>query len=91
MVKRSELGACEYACYKRIFAGVDCVFSTARRSEDGFEMPWYADLGIRAEYQFVKSMSVWVRGGNLLNMEIQRDLMYAEKGVNFTAGISLIF
>ena len=80
-----------YNWRKRIFAGVDCVFSTARRSEDGFEMPWYADLGIRAEYQFVKSMSVWVRGGNLLNMEIQRDLMYAEKGVNFTAGISLIF
>lgn len=80
-----------YNWRKRIFAGADCRFSTNRANAEGFEMPMYADLGVYAEYVFVRNMSLWLRGGNLLNMEIQRDLMYAEKGVNVTAGISLTF
>ena len=34
MVKRSKLGACEYACYKRIFAGVDNIHSFEEASRD---------------------------------------------------------
>lgn len=80
-----------YNWRKRVYAGVDCVFSSAMRNADGYEIPWYADLGLYAEYVFSNRMALWLRGGNLLNMEIQRNLMYAEKGVNFTAGISLSF
>jgi len=75
----------------RVYAGVDCLFSTARVSATGFRMPGYADLGAYAEYVMNRKLSFWVRGGNLLNMEIQRNLFYAEKGINFTAGICLSF
>ena len=55
----------------RVYAGVDCLFSTARVSAAGFRMPGYADLGAYAEYVMNRKLSFWVRGGNLLNMEIQ--------------------
>ena len=78
-----------YDWRKRINAGIDCDFASARMSAGGFRMPGYADLGISAEYVSSRRLSFWIRGGNLLNMEIQRNLMYAEKGINFTAGICL--
>lgn len=80
-----------YSWRKRIYAGVDCGFSTARVNSCGLEMPWYADLGIYGEYVMNRKISFWLRGGNLMNMEIQRDLLYAERGINFTAGICLNF
>lgn len=85
----------------RIHAGVDCEFATAR---DGYAyrkisgvhgkelmvtVPGYADLGVSLEYRFNKGMSFWVRGGNLLGMTIQRELLYAEEGPYVTAGICL--
>ena len=78
-----------YDWRKRINAGIDCDFASARTSAAGFRMPGYADLGVYAEYAGSRRLSFWIRGGNLLNMEIQRNLMYAEKGINFTAGICL--
>lgn len=78
-----------YGWRKRINAGIDCDFASARTSAVGFRMPGYADLGICAEYVSSRRLSFWIRGGNLLDMEIQRNLMYAEKGINFTAGICL--
>lgn len=88
--------AFEYNIRKRVFLGVDCLFSTARAGwvrtgEDAvlMEVPGYADLGVNAEYWFGHRLSVWARGGNLLNMRIQRNPLYAEKGMNFTAGICL--
>ena len=80
-----------YDWNRRIYAGVDCRFSTSRASEIGFVMPWYADAGVYAEYVVNSKISVWLRGGNLLNMEIQRSPLFAEKGINFTAGICLTF
>ena len=52
-------------------------------------IPGYADLGVYAEYVTSRSLSFWLRGGNLLNMTIQRNPLYAEKGPYFTAGICL--
>lgn len=80
--------AATYNWNRRIFAGVDCNWAAAR-SNDIYTVPGYADLGIYAEYGFSRKMSFWLRGGNLLNMNIQRNVMFAEKGVNFTAGIRL--
>ena len=81
--------AAEYSWMKRLDAGLDCEFSLSRASSAGFVVPGYADLGIFAEYAMNRKLSFWLRGGNLLNMEIQRNLLYAEKGINFTAGICL--
>ena len=81
--------AATYNWLKRVYAGLDCEFASARKSATGYKVPAYADLGVTAEYVMNRRLSFWLRGGNLLNMEIQRNLLYAEKGVNFTAGICL--
>ena len=85
----------------RLYAGVDCEFSTARNGQAyrtiskeeanvyKVTVPGYADLGVSLEYRFRGDMSFWARGGNLLGMTIQRELLYAEKGPYFTAGICL--
>jgi hypothetical protein len=81
--------AVEYDWMQRLDVGVDCEFALSRSARSGFSVPSYADLGIYAEYAMNRKLSFWLRGGNILNMEIQRNLLYAEKGINFTAGICL--
>ena len=78
-----------YNWKKRLHVGVDCDFATARCSRLAGKIPRYVDLGAFAEYAINRKISVWLRGGNFLNMEIQRNMFYAEKGINFTAGICL--
>lgn len=86
----------EYNYNRRIFAGVDCRFSSAREGNndsliykgDPF-IPGYADLGLSAEYVTSGGLSFWLRGGNLLGMTIQHTPLYAEKGPYFTLGICL--
>ena len=82
----------------RIFAGVDCAFATERRGNlltlSGVpsiqaRIPGYADLGVTLEYAFTRKFSFWLRGGNLLDMTVQRTPLYAESGIYFTAGICL--
>lgn len=91
----------EYNWRRRIFFGADCNFSTERKGEWGMRavngdkleyalrLPGYADVGLYGEYVSSHLLSYWFRVGNLLNMTVQRNPMYAEKGVNFTVGISL--
>ena len=92
--------AVEYNWKRRIFIGSDCEFSTARKViwEDFSSVPYlgihayipgYADLGVYAEYVTSRNLSFWLRGGNLLDMTIQRSPLYAEKGPYFTLGICL--
>ena len=81
--------ACVYDWSKRVNAGIDCNFATGRSSAAGFKVPGFADLGVYGEYALNRKISFWIRGGNLLNMEIQRNLLFAEKGINFTVGICL--
>ena len=78
-----------YNWRKRVYVGADCDFALARRNMNGYKVPGYVDLGVFAEYAVNRKFSVWLRGGNLLDMEIQRNLLFAEKGINFTAGICL--
>lgn len=85
-----------YNWMKRIYAGVNCGFATARKgsvlSGDVIvlsEIPGYADLGVELEYFVNKKTSVWAKGGNLVGMTIQRSILYAEKGPYFTLGFSL--
>ena len=91
----------EYSWRNRVIAGVDCGFATAsnggcevRETDDliricRVSLPGYADLGVYAEYATARNLSFWLRAGNLLNMTIQRNPLYAEKGVNCTVGICL--
>lgn len=82
--------AFEYNYSRRIFAGVDCAFATARTIGSGYvTIPGYADLGLSLEYVTSRNLSVWARVGNLLGMTVQRTPLYAESGVYFTAGICL--
>ncbi len=94
-----------YDWKERIFVGVDCEFTTARKGnlqcntgeyEGLFYMksipsvvPGYADLGLNLEYRVNRKLSVWGRGGNLLGMTIQRHVLFAEKGPYFTVGVCL--
>ena len=91
----------EYNWRRRIFFGADCNFSTERKGawminavngeklDYALKLPGYADLGVYGEYVSPHLLSYWFRVGNLLNMTVQRNPLYAEKGVNFTVGISL--
>lgn len=92
----------EYNWKRRIFFGADCEFMTARKGNAYYYsvssspsyrnevvLPGFADLGVYAEFVTSRGLSFWVRGGNLLNMTVQRNPLYAEKGLNFTVGICL--
>lgn len=72
----------------RIFAGVDCDFALGRRSA-ALYVNDYADLGLYMEFKAARLFSFWLRGGNLIDMTVQRMPLYAESGINFTAGICL--
>lgn len=85
----------EYNIRKRIYIGLDCAFASRRHMAEmpaglsAVSIPAYADLGLSFEYALSRKLSLWARGGNLLNMTIQRTPLYAEGGINFTAGICL--
>lgn len=90
--------ALEYNWSRRIYAGADCNFALARQGSVfnvltgdvlAATIPGYADLGVYMEFATSRSFSFWFRCGNLLNMTIQRNPLYAENGVNITAGICL--
>ena len=91
--------AFEYNWSRRIYAGIDCLFSTRRKGSvtdmlhdnavHDAVIPGYADLGLYFEYATNHILSLWARGGNLLNMTVQRTPIYAERGVNFTVGVCL--
>ncbi len=89
-----------YNWLRRIYAGIDCDFSTSRQTQiertvgvdteiDIYRISGYADLGLYLEYRHTTKLSFWARGGNLLFMNIQKTPFYAERGANFTAGICL--
>ena len=50
-------------------------------------IPGWLDLGIRAEYRLNRRLGLWIRGGNLLGQKIQRNVLYAEKGLSVTGGV----
>ena len=91
-----------YNYRRRIFAGLTADFASRRRGHayalnavDGLAtsrlayIPLYVNLGVEAEYAVTKKFSVWLRGDNLLNMNVQRFPCYNAGGIGFTAGIIL--
>ncbi len=51
----------------------------------------WVDLGLDVEFRFSQSLALWLRAGNLLNQTINRNLMYAERGVWAQVGLTLNF
>ena len=83
----------------RIKAGFDLDAATERvlQLPEGqtaavpLHVPGYADLGLYGEYGFPRRLAAWLRVGNLLNMEVQRTLFHAEKGIWFSVGAQYSF
>ena len=86
-----------YKWADRIKAGVDLDASTDRVTKPvdenvkPYALPGYADLGLYGEYGFTRKFAVWLKVGNLLNMEVQRTPFHAESGIYFTAGVQYHF
>lgn len=88
-----------YNWNRRIFAGLSAEWLTGRKYAAGYEysidhsfscdIPGWIDLGASLEFKATSKLSVWLKGGNLLNSTVMRNFMYAEKGPWFTAGICL--
>ena len=91
-----------YNYRRRVYAGITADFASRRRGHafalnalDGLTssrlayIPLYVNLGVEAEYAVTKKFSVWLRGDNLLNMNVQRFPCYNAGGIGFTAGIIL--
>lgn len=49
----------------------------------------YQDIGLYGEYRFANGLGVWAQVGNLLNQKLVASPMHVERGINFTAGITL--
>ena len=88
-----------YNWRQRIFLGIDCGFSTARKGSVLFadtkavipevSVPGYADLGATVSYAFSRKCTFWLHGGNLLDMTVQRTPLYCESGIYYTVGLTL--
>lgn len=52
-------------------------------------IPGYVDLGINCGYRFNRKLELWLESGNLLCQAIQRNPLYAQKGLWATAGVTL--
>ncbi|MGM9741993.1 MAG: hypothetical protein ACI3ZC_02920 [Candidatus Cryptobacteroides sp.] len=93
-----------YNYRKRVRAGLTADFASRRRglarlypdSGEGVEaplavlhIPLYVNLGAEVEFALTSGFSLWLRGDNLLNMNVQRSPYYYAGGIGFTAGICL--
>ena len=85
-----------YNWRRRLFFGASVEFASRRAGKielpaglSNAYVPAWVDLGVHAEYAFTRKLSFWVRGENLLDMNIQRTVLYTTGGIGFTAGICL--
>ncbi len=76
-----------YNWRERIFIGIAADFNSSTPIMPGYKAKGYCNLGIDARYLFNRNFSLFLRGDNLLNAQIQHIPEYLEKGVSFTAGV----
>ena len=55
------------------------------------KVPGYVDLGLFSQFALNRHLSLWIEGGNLLNMTIQHIPMFPSTGIWGRAGITLVF
>ena len=79
-----------YNWNNRIFAGISC---TGRTKLEGatYPVPGFVDLGLKGKYLLGSRFGIWAHAGNLLNSKITLSPLHMQKGIYFTAGISLNF
>lgn len=87
-------GGVHFTCNwgRRFFFGVGADAASARTTTllgNTLTIPGYVDLGTSLEFKFARGWSVWLKGGNLLNMDIRRTPLYGEYGICATAGVRL--
>lgn len=70
---------------------VEAVYVAERPPNTGKNLPAYFDLRLKAEYQITNTMSVYVRGTNLLNQSIFLWQGYPERGIFIAAGFVMTF
>jgi hypothetical protein len=85
-----------YDWNRRIRFGAGCRFASSAKGYFVYEsssstarIPSYADLDFSMEYLFTRKMSLWIKGSNLLDANIQNHPFSPESGISFTAGICL--
>ncbi|MGI5847506.1 MAG: hypothetical protein ACOX5T_05740 [Candidatus Cryptobacteroides sp.] len=82
-----------YDINPRIYLGIDLEAATSRSTQSSLEETWkipgYVDLGALTGYWITRKFGIYAKAGNLLNMTVQRNPLYAESGPWFTAGITL--
>ena len=79
-----------YNWNSRIFAGINCSGQTVQDASTDL-IPGFIDLGLKGEYLFSKRFGAWANVGNLLNSKITLSPLHMQKGIYFTAGISMNF
>lgn len=78
---------------ERIWIGITSNFRSATPSwnatffDKEIDFKAYLNLGINARYSINRNLSVYLKGENLLNSQIQHYPQYLEKGLSFTAGV----
>lgn len=77
-----------YNWNSRIFAGIFCNGRTEQAALTR-PVPGFVDLGLSGEYYFGSHFSCWAKVGNLLNNTIAVNPLHTQKGIYFTAGVSL--
>ena len=86
-----------YNLRRRVYFGASLDMALARQMTSSaatpvtYSLPAWYDLGLYAEYKFNSVLSLWLRGGNLLNQTIERVPYIAEHGVHVTGGLCLNF
>ena len=82
-----------YDINPRIYLGIDLEAATSRSTQSSLEETWkipgYVDLGALTGYWITRKFGIYAKAGNLLNMTVQRNPLYAESGPWFTTGITL--
>ena len=90
-----------YNWNKRIYAGISASYVGRRLqqypleevpdADDGYteKMPGYLDLGLNAEFKYNRHLSFWLRSGNLLCQPVYQQLLFSQKGLWATLGLTL--
>ena len=87
-----------YNINSRLYAGITVDAASWREgkcasslSEDivKVRVPGYVDLGLNCGYRFNRKLGFWLESGNLLCQTVQRNPLYAEKGLWAIVGVSL--
>lgn len=88
----------KYHFSDRLSFGVSGEYMSARTQTTGivvgdpvYIVPAFFDLGVFADYRLTSKLSLWAKGGNLLGQNIQRTVLYSEKGLIATVGACLNF